>query len=103
MAPCRNLASEKREGFNVTDQVDRFKALEKRRQELSTKKIRLEEQYNAKRESLAAIITEVKKAGYDPKTLKQTITDMESKLKKDMDAFEARLEEASKKLSTMEL
>lgn len=86
----------------MADQVERFKALEKRRQELQTKKIRLEEQYNAKREALAAVIAEVKKAGYDPKTLKQTISDMEEKLKRDMDVFESDLEKASKQLSSIE-
>jgi len=86
----------------VTDHVERFRALEKRRQELQTKKIRLEEQYNAKREALSTIIAEVRKAGYDPKTLKQTIADMEAKLKQDMDAFESDLEKASKQLSSME-
>lgn len=86
----------------MTDQVDRFKALEKRRQELQTKKIRLEEQYNAKRQALSAIIEEVKKAGYDPKTLRKTIIDMEAKLKQDMDSFEEGLEKASKQLSSIE-
>jgi uncharacterized protein (UPF0335 family) len=86
----------------MTDQVDRFKALEKRRQELQTKKIRLEEQYNAKRQALSAIIEEVKKAGYDPKTLRKTIIEMEAKLKQDMDSFEEGLEKASKQLSSIE-
>jgi uncharacterized tellurite resistance protein B-like protein len=86
----------------MTDQVERFKALEKKRQELQTKKIRLEEQYNAKREALSAIIAEVKKAGYDPKTLKKTIADMETKLKQDIDTFESDLDKASKQLSAIE-
>jgi len=86
----------------MTDQVERFKALEKRRQELHTKKIRLEEQYNAKRQALSAVIEEVKKAGYDPKTLRKTITEMEEKLKADMDTFEADLDKASKQLSAIE-
>jgi len=86
----------------MTDQVERFKALEKRRQELQNKKIRLEEQYNAKREALSNVIAEVKKAGYDPKALKKTIIDMESKLRQDIDSFEANLDKASKQLSAIE-
>lgn len=86
----------------MTDQVERFKALEKKRQELQTKKIRLEEQHNAKRDALAAVVAEVRKAGYDPKTIKKTITDMETKLKQDIDTFEADLEKASKQLSAIE-
>jgi len=86
----------------MTDQIERFQELEKKQQELSTKKIRLEEQYNAKRQSLAQIVVEIKKAGYDPKTLRQTISDKEAALRKSIDAFEKSLDEASKKLSQME-
>jgi len=86
----------------MADQVERFKALEKKRQELSTKKIRLEKQYNARKEALAAVVKEVKDAGYDPKTLKQTIAEMELKLKQDMDTFESGLEAASKQLAAIE-
>jgi len=86
----------------MSDQVERFKALEKKRQELSTRKIRLEEQYNAKRESLAALIEEVKKAGYNPKTLKTTISEMENKLATDIEEFEAAINTASQKLATIE-
>lgn len=86
----------------MTDQVERFKALEKKRQELQTKKNLLEGQYNAKKEALAVVVEEIRKAGYDPKTLRATIADMEAKLKEDVDAFEAALDTASKKLSSIE-
>ena len=86
----------------MSDQVERFKVLEKKRQDLSTRKIRLEEQYNAKRESLAALVEEVKKAGYIPKTLKKTISDMEEKLAEDMKVFEAAINTASQKLAVIE-
>lgn len=86
----------------MADQVERFKELEARRQDLSTRKIRLEEQYNAKRENLSSLIDEVKKAGYEPKTLKKTISDMEKKLAKDIEEFEAAINTASQQLAAIE-
>lgn len=86
----------------MADQVERFKKLEERRQELSTKKIRLEEQYNAKRETLASLIEEVKQAGYDPKTLKKTISEMEKKFAADIEEFEAAINTASQQLASIE-
>jgi uncharacterized protein YoxC len=86
----------------MSDQIEKFKALEKKRQDLATRKIRLEEQYNAKRESLAAVIAEVKQAGYDPKTLKKTIVEMEERLSKDIEEFEASISKASQQLAAIE-
>lgn len=86
----------------MADQVEKFKELETRRQELSTKKIRLEEQYNAKREALASLIEEVKNAGYDPRTLKKTISEMEKKLASDIEEFETAINDASRQLAKIE-
>lgn len=86
----------------MKDQIERFKELSEKLKGVSERKIRLEEQYKSKKQSLTDLLTEIKNAGYDPKTLGSVIKEKEESLKSAIETFEQELQTVSTKLSEIE-
>jgi DNA repair exonuclease SbcCD ATPase subunit len=86
----------------MKDQIERFKELNETFKSLSEKKIRLEEQFKARKKALSELITEIKDAGYDPTKLNDVIKEKEISLKTAIGDFEAELQEVSSKIAEIE-
>jgi len=86
----------------MSSDVDKFLELDKKHKELETKKIRLEEQHNSKREALKELVKEIQAEGYNPNKLKETIQEKEAQLSKEVKAFEEALNKTSEELSKIE-
>lgn len=85
-----------------SSEVDKFIELEEKLENVKTRKIRLEEQYKNKSQSLREVVDKIKKYGYDPKDLKNVIAKKEEDLKKQIKEFEDKLEKVSDQLSQIE-
>ncbi|MBD3261263.1 MAG: hypothetical protein GF334_06195 [Candidatus Altiarchaeales archaeon] len=83
--------------------IEEFVGLQKRREELHTKKIRLEEQYKSKKKALTDLVEEIKSQGYDPSKLKDTISQKEKELTDSIEKFKAAVEKASSQLAEIEV
>jgi uncharacterized protein (UPF0335 family) len=86
----------------MKDQIELFKELNEKLRNFSDRKIRLEEQYKSKKQALTDLLTEIKDAGYDPKTLGSVIKEKEEFLKTAINAFEQELQTVSTQLSEIE-
>lgn len=87
----------------MANEIERFKELKSKHDELEKKKIRLEEQFRSKKESLSQIIAEIKKEGYDPTKLDEIIAEKTEEMDKALENFEKQLKKASEDLSTIEV
>jgi uncharacterized protein (UPF0335 family) len=86
----------------MNDQIEQFRNLNEQLKTLSEKKIRLEEQYKAKKEALTNLIVEIKGKGYDPKKLGEVIKQKEKELNNSIEEFKKELEEVSAELTEIE-
>lgn len=84
------------------EQVEKFIEIEEKLKDVSTRKIRIEEQYKNKKQALKDLVDEIKSQGYNPNELGKTIKKMESDLAIKLENFEKEIEEISKKLSEIE-
>lgn len=84
------------------EQVEKFIEIEEKLKDVSTRKIRIEEQYKNKKQALKDLVDEIKSQGYNPNELGKTIEKMESDLAIKLENFEKEIEEISKKLSEIE-
>jgi predicted nucleic acid-binding Zn-ribbon protein len=87
----------------VQNEIDRFKTLTEQVKTLDEKKIRLEEQYRNKKETLTALLKEIKAAGYDPAKLKETIQEKEEQLKAQIASFEEEVTKVSSMIAKIEV
>lgn len=83
-------------------EAQKFIDLNKKADDLKTKKIRIEEQYKSKESELRRLILEIKNAGYEPKNLKKVIEEKSEEINKKIKEFESQLNDLSKKLFTIE-
>ena len=83
-------------------EVKKFMELQDSLKSLETRKIRLEEQFKAKKETLTDLVKQIRAEGYDPNTLKDVIAEKEAELQKEVDAFEKALNAASEELAKAE-
>jgi hypothetical protein len=83
-------------------EIEMFKELTDKTKSLGEKKIRLEEQYRSKKETLTALLKEIKAAGFDPAKLKETIAEKESQLKSQIVSFEQEVEKVSAMIAKIE-
>lgn len=83
--------------------LEEFVELQKRREELRTKKIRLEEQYKSKKKALTELVEEIKSQGYDPSKLKDIIAQKEKDLTSSIEEFKSAVEKASAQLAEIEV
>lgn len=86
----------------IDEQMKKFESLIEKQKLLEEKKIRLEEQYNSKKQALLELIEEIKNAGYNPKELGTIIEQKEKELQEEIDNFEKELSELSNKISEIE-
>lgn len=86
----------------MNDQIEQFRILSEQLKTLSEKKIRLEEQYKAKKEALTNLIVEIKEKGYDPKKLNEVIQEKEKDLNDSIEEFKKELEKVSAELTEIE-
>ena len=85
------------------NEVERFQKLEESIDSLKSRKIRLEERFNAKREKLEALVNEITEKGYDPKNLATIKQEKEEELKRVLDEIEKSVEEVAEKLNAIEV
>jgi len=81
----------------------RYIQVKERINNLSTKKIRLEERFKAEREKLEKLLKEITDKGYDPKKLPEIRAEKEKQLKELLDDLEKKTKEAEEKLNTIEV
>jgi uncharacterized tellurite resistance protein B-like protein len=84
------------------EQVEKYIELQEKLQDVSNRKIRIEEQYKAKKQALKELITDIKKEGHEPNELKKVISDMEKEFDSELSKFEGDLNNISNKLSKIE-
>jgi chromosome segregation ATPase len=86
----------------MANDLEKFQELKQRAKELDTKKIRLEEQYKAKKKALSEIVKKIGDAGYKPNELKNVIKEKESEFSKLVSELEENLDKAAQTLEEIE-
>jgi len=86
----------------MSNQIEKYQELQKKSKELSNKKIRLEEQYKNKKQTLKELVDEIKALGYDPNNLSQVIKEIEDELTQKIITFEKEITDVSEKLAKIE-
>jgi len=84
------------------NELEKFSKLKKDIQEISARKIRLEERFNTEKERLEKLLKEISEKGYDPKNLSETRQAKEKELSEAIVALEKGVQEASAKLAEIE-
>jgi chromosome segregation ATPase len=85
------------------DSTQKFIQIKERIENLSTKKIRLEERFKAEKEKLEKLLTEITSKGYDPKKLSEIRAEKEKQLNDLLNELEQKTKEAEEKLNTIEV
>ena len=85
------------------NEVERFKKAKEEIDNLSDKKIRLEERFKNEKQRLEELISEISDKGYDPKKLTEIREKKETELKDLLEKLEASINETSKKLNLIEV
>ena len=83
-------------------EVEKFIELEKRDNDLKTRKIRLEEQLKSKKQALKDLIEEIKAAGYDASDLQKLRETKRQEAKDKLEKYEKDLNRLSEELSKIE-
>jgi predicted nucleic acid-binding Zn-ribbon protein len=83
-------------------ETEKFLSLKKLQAELSTKKIRFDEQCKNKEQDLKALVQEIESKGYKPNELKSIIQKKETEIKEELATYESELASVSKQLSVIE-
>ena len=82
---------------------ERFMKLKEAEEENRIRKARAEERFKAAKIAVAAVVTEIKEAGYDdPKQLATVLTAKKAELSKKLEELSALLEEEDKILKSVE-
>ncbi len=83
-------------------ETEKFLNLKKLQGELTTKKIRFEEQCKNKEQDLKTLIQEIESKGYKPNELKSIIQKKEVEIKEELATYESELNNVSKQLTAIE-
>ena len=86
----------------MSTEVEKYMELEKKENDLKTRKIRLEEQLKAKKQSLSDLIKEIKAAGYDASDLQKLRNEKKQEAKDKLEVYEKNLNKLSEELSKIE-
>jgi len=86
----------------MSTEVEKFIELEKKDNELRTRKIRLEEQLKSKKQALKDLIEEIKAAGYDASDLQKLRETKKQEAKDKLNKYESDLVKLSEELSKIE-
>ena len=84
------------------NELQKFTELKGKIDDLSNRKIRLEERLKNEKERLEKLIKEISDKGYDPRKLTEIKTGKEKELKETLDQLEALVTEISTKLTAIE-
>ena len=84
------------------NELQKFTELKGKIDDLSNRKIRLEERLKNEKERLEKLIKEISDKGYDPRKLTEIKTGKEKELKETLDQLEASVTEISTKLTAIE-
>ena len=85
------------------DQTQRFSELKREIEDLSGKKIRIEERFENEKKSLEKLLAEISSKGYDPKNLSEIKKQKEEQLKKSMEELEIKVHQAQEQLNSIEV
>ncbi len=86
----------------MSNKAQEFAKLNEKRKELETRKITLEVKFKEAQKSLQQVVSEIKEAGYDPKTLAAELKAKEEELEKAQKDFEEKLEIAERLITEIE-
>ena len=86
----------------MSDLVNRLEAIKNSIETLKDKKIRLEERAKKEEETFLSLIKQIKDMGFDPKTLKDDLINMEKDLNEKVEAKEKEVEEIKTSLEDIE-
>ena len=85
------------------EEAQRFIQLKETVDQLSDKKIRLEERFKNEKEKLEKLLKEITEKGYDPQKLSETRKEKEGELKKAVDDLEEKIRKTAEKLNAIEV
>jgi len=85
------------------NEIEKFKTLKKETDDLSNKKIRLEERYSNEKKQLEELVKKIIDKGYDPKKLSEIKSKKEEELKKLLNDFQKQIEDTKEKLNKIEV
>lgn len=85
------------------DDTERFSQIKKDIEQMSNRKIRLEERFKTEKENLEKLLTEINKKGYDPKKLPEIREEKEKKLEELLEELETEVKENQEKLNLIEV
>ena len=87
----------------MDNNTQRFAQIQEDIDQMSDKKIRLEERFKTEKENQEKLLAEITKKGYDPKKLSQTREEKEKELQQLLNELEKQVEETKDKLNLIEV
>jgi DNA repair exonuclease SbcCD ATPase subunit len=84
-------------------EVQQFTSLKKDIQDISEKKIRIEERFKREKEQLEKLLTEIQEKGYDPKKISEIRQEKEALLKTKLEELDKKVRDTQDKLSKIEV
>lgn len=84
-------------------EVQQFTSLKKDIQDISERKIRIEERFKREKEQLEKLLNEIQAKGYDPKKITETRQEKEAQLKTKLEELEKKVKDTQDKLSKIEI
>ena len=83
------------------DGMEKFVALQKKVEDLSKTKIRMEERFKSEKEKLENLVKEIQGKGYDPNNLPAIKEKLEKTLKESLEKLDKEVTEITEKLSNL--
>jgi uncharacterized protein (UPF0335 family) len=87
----------------MQNEIEEFAKLSDQLKKLDEKKIRLEEQYKNKKDTLTELLREIKAEGYDPMKLKEIIQEKEALIKSQVATFSEEMNKVSAMIASIEV
>jgi len=87
----------------MQNEIEEFARLSDQLKKLDEKKIRLEEQYKNKKDTLTELLREIKAEGYDPMKLKEIIQEKEALIKSQVATFSEEMNKVSATIASIEV
>lgn len=84
-------------------EIERFEDVKRRLNKVSDRKIRVEEHLKREKSSLKDLVAEIESKGYDPKNLAEVRDKKREEIDRLLKELEAGVEEAEKKLQSIEV
>lgn len=84
------------------DEIQRFEEIKKKINDLSGRKIRIEERLSNEKKLLEELLSEITDRGYDPKNLAAIKQEKQAEVDRLLEQLEAGIEKADKELQEIE-